>query len=82
LAGIEIEGDFLRDAVVDVATGRGVGVNGLDVDQCSVAEGQIRLHLTTPFTWKSRPLVVFRRTEPARRYTLYVNGAEVDHLAR
>ena len=77
LAGIEIEGDFLRDAVVDVATGRGVGVNGLDVGQCSVAEGQIRLHLTTPFTWKSRPLVVFRRTEPARRYTLYVNGAEV-----
>ena len=77
LAGIEIEGDFLRDAVVDVATGRGVGVNGLDVGQCSVAEGQIRLHLTTPFTWKDLPVVVFRQTAAARRYTLCVNDVEV-----
>jgi len=28
-------------------------VNGLDVDQCSVAEGQIRLHLTTPSPGKA-----------------------------
>ena len=40
-------------------------------------DGQIRLRLSTPFAWKRQPVVVFRKTEPSRRYQLYVNGAEV-----
>jgi hypothetical protein len=35
MAGIDIEEDFLRDGVVDVAAGAGVGVNGLNVKRCS-----------------------------------------------
>jgi hypothetical protein len=76
MAGIEIEEDYLHDAVVDVAAGRGIGVNGLDVGPCSVRDGEISLQLTTPFTWKRSPVVVFLRTEPSRRYALRVNGAE------
>ena len=41
MAGIEIEEDFFRDAIVDVAAGRGVGVNGLNVVRCTVHEGGI-----------------------------------------
>jgi hypothetical protein len=76
LAGIEIEEDYLRDAVVDVAAGRGVGVNGLDLTECAVADGQIRLKLASPFAWSRKPVVVFHRTEPARRYRVFLNGIE------
>jgi hypothetical protein len=76
MAGIEIDEDLLRDAVVDVAAGRGIGVNGLDVTRCTVGEGEIRLELETPFPWRRRPAVAFRRTEPARSYRLSVNGAD------
>ncbi len=43
LAGIEIEEDYLRDVVVDVAAGVAVGVNGIDVAECSVRGGEISL---------------------------------------
>jgi len=76
MAGIEIEEEYLRDAVVDVTAGRGVGVNGLNVSECSISGGQIRLRLSSPFTWKREAVVVFRRTEPARRYQLMVNGVD------
>jgi hypothetical protein len=36
MAGIEIEEVFLRHTIVDVAAGRGVGVNGLNLIRCAV----------------------------------------------
>ena len=76
MAGIEIEEAYLRDAVVDLTARRGIGVNGLNVTQCQVGDGQIRLRLSSPFAWKRSPVVVFRPTEPARRYQVFVNGTE------
>jgi hypothetical protein len=76
LAGIEIEEDFLRDAVVDVAAARGVGVNGIDVTRCAVEGDRIRLEMSSPFPWKRKPVVVFHRTEPSKTYRLNVNGVD------
>ncbi len=77
MAGIELEEDFLHDAVVDVASGRAVGVNGIDITQCDIAGGRIRLNMTSPFAWTRKPLVVFRGAEPARQYRIVVNGADL-----
>lgn len=74
LAGIEIEEDFLRDAIVDVAAARGVGVNGLDLSACAVEAGTIEFRLRSPFAWSRPPVVVFRNAAPAPSYRLVVNG--------
>ncbi|HTX53603.1 MAG TPA: hypothetical protein VMD08_09330 [Candidatus Baltobacteraceae bacterium] len=74
MAGIEIEEEYLRDAIVDVAAARGVGVNGLDLTECAVEEDQIRFRLCSPFRWRRRPVVVFRQATPERVYQLTVNG--------
>jgi hypothetical protein len=76
MAGIEIEQDFLQDAIVDVTAGRGVGVNGLNLTECNVRGREFNLRLSSPFLWKRAPLVVFRHTEPVRKYRIFVNGAE------
>jgi hypothetical protein len=77
MAGIEIDEDFLRDAVVDVAAGRSVGVNGLNLTQCTVRDGRIELKLFSPFVWHRQPTIVFHRAERNRRYRLIVNGADL-----
>lgn len=77
MAGIELEEEYLRDAVVDVASARGVGVNGTSITGCGVEGGAIRFTFTTPFDWARRPVVVFRRTLPAGTYRVIVNGTEV-----
>jgi hypothetical protein len=76
MAGIEIEEEFLRDAIVDVAAGRGVGVNGINLTECSIGDTVIRLQLSSPFDWQRSPVVTFRGAEPSRRYRVFVNGAE------
>ena len=76
MAGIEIEEDYLHDAIVDIAASRGVGVNGFDLTNCRVRGGGIRLQITNPFDWKRRPVVVFRHANASRRYRLEVNGAD------
>jgi hypothetical protein len=76
MAGVEIDEDYLRDAVVDVKAGRGVGVDGLNVTRCAVDGSRIRLEICTPFAWSRRPVVIFHRAEPTRRYQIFVNGAE------
>jgi hypothetical protein len=75
MAGVEIDQDFLHDAVVDVSSGRGVGVNGLNVTRCAIQDSQVRLEISTPFPWTRPPTVVFHRAEPARRYQIFCNGA-------
>ena len=60
MAGIELEEDFLHDAVVDVASRRAVGVNGIDIPECDIAGERIRLTMTSPFAWTRKPVVVFR----------------------
>ncbi len=77
MAGIEIDEDFLRDAIVDVAAGRGVGVNGLNLTQCTVRDGRIELTLSSPFAWQRNATVVFRHAEPDCRYRLFINGADL-----
>jgi hypothetical protein len=59
-----------------VAAGRGVGVNGLNLAECSINEERIRLSVSSPFKWKRPPVIVFRRADPSRRYQVYVNGAQ------
>jgi hypothetical protein len=77
MAGIEIEEEYLRDAVVDVAAGRGAGVNGLNLSGCAIEGDEIRLRLESPLRWRRPAVVVFRRAEPGRRYRVIGNGAEV-----
>jgi hypothetical protein len=77
MAGIEIDEDYLRDAVVDVAAGRAVGVDGLDVADCSVRGSEISLIFSSPFPWKRSPVFIFHRCEAARSYHVFANGAEV-----
>lgn len=77
MAGIELEEEFLRDGVVDVAAGVAVGVNGLNVTKCEVEGDVIRLEIDSPFSWPRPPVLVFHHVDPARGYRLFVNGAEV-----
>src|SRR5450432_727401 len=77
MAGIELEEDFLHDAVVDVPSGRAIGVNGIDITGCEIAGGRIRLTMTSPFAWNRKPVVVFRGAVAARQYRIVVNGADL-----
>jgi hypothetical protein len=77
MAGIEMEEDYLRDAVVDVASGAGVGVNGLDVTECRIFNGEIHLRISSPFRWRRQPVVIFHRCEPARSYRVFINGVDL-----
>jgi hypothetical protein len=77
MSGIEMESDFLRDAIVDIRASRCIGVNGLNVTACQVSIDQITLDLSSPFKWKQKPVVVFRGTEPGRHYAITVNGTTV-----
>ena len=81
IAGIELEEDFLHDAVVDVAAGHAVGVNGIDITECNIAGSQIRLALTSPFRWSRSPVVVFRAAVADRMYRIVVNGVDVGVVA-
>jgi len=81
LAGIEMEEEFLRDAIVDVAASRGVGVNGLNLTECRVAGDRITLELSSPFGWKRKPVVVCRGAAQDRRYALAVNGTAAGSFA-
>ncbi len=77
MAGVELEEDFLRDAVVDVATGAGVGVNGLNVTRCTVAGDTIELEIGSPFRWNREPVAIFHGAEANRVYRVIVNGADL-----
>ena len=77
MAGIELEEDFLHDAVVDVESGRAVGVNGIDISECVITDGRIRLTMNSPFAWARKPVVVFRGVTAAEQYRIVVNGEDV-----
>jgi hypothetical protein len=74
LAGVEMYEPTLHDATVDLAAGRAVGVNGLDVAECRVSDGEVRVKFDSPFAWNRDPIFVFHRGDPARKYTIYLNG--------
>lgn len=80
MAGIELEEDFLHDAVVDIASGRAVGVNGIDLTQCEIAGERIQLTLTSPFPWTRKPVVVFRGAN--RPYRILVNGVDLGEFGK
>lgn len=77
MAGIEFEEEFLRDGVVDVAAGRAIGVNGLNIAKCEIAADAIRLEIDSPFAWTRAPVLVFHHVDADRVYRLFVNGAEL-----
>jgi len=77
MAGIEIDGDYLKDAVFDVAAARGVGVNGLNLTGGEVSGGRIQFRLESPFPWRRDWMVAFRHTEPDRNYQVSVNDKEI-----
>lgn len=77
LAGIEMEEEFLRDGIIELAAGRAIGVNGLNLGDCSVGDGTIRFSLSSPFQWKRPPVLVFRPVTSDRRYQVHVNGKEI-----
>ncbi len=64
MAGVEIEQDFLGDAVFDVAAKRGAGVNGLNLTATDVQGERILFRLDSPFRWNRSPRVVFRHAIP------------------
>jgi hypothetical protein len=74
MAGIEFDDEYLGDAVVDVAASRGVGVNGLNITECTVRDGRINVTFSIPFTRPRQPVIVFHRAEPTRRYQFSING--------
>ncbi len=76
LAGIEMEEDYLRDAVVDVAESRAVGVNGLNVKTCDITRDRIVLQIESPFHWNRKPVVTFHHLAPVQQYQLLVNGID------
>ena len=47
-----------------------VGVNGVDVSECRVADGAVELTLTSPFPWKRKAVVTVRGAAPGRRFAL------------
>lgn len=74
MAGIEIDEELLHDAIVDVASGTAVGVNGLNVTRCEVADGKIAIEINSPFPWQREPVMTFQNVGPSARYALVVNG--------
>jgi len=74
MAGIEIDEEFLHDAIVDVASGTGVGVNGLNVTKCEVGDGKIVIEINSAFRWEREPVVTFRNVGPSASCALVVNG--------
>jgi len=81
MAGIELEEEFLHDVVVDVPSGRAVGVNGIDVKASRRLADGMELTYTSPFAWARQPVVVFHGGEPGRRYRVIVNGKELGVFA-
>jgi hypothetical protein len=77
MAGIEIDEELLRDAIVDVASGTGVGVNGLNVTKCKVGDGRIAMEIDSPFPWQREPVVTFQNIRPSASYALVVNGIRI-----
>lgn len=75
MAGIEIEEDFLRDVVIDVAAGRAIGVNGLNATGFTKKGARIDLEINTPFTWPRPPVAVFLHADPQTTYQIRLNGA-------
>jgi hypothetical protein len=77
MAGIEIDEELLHDGIVDVASGTGVGVNGLNVTRCEVGDGKIAIEINSPFQWQREPVMAFRNIRPSTSHALTVNGIAV-----
>ena len=74
MAGIELEEDFLRDAIIDLSAKVGIGVNGLDLTGLIANGDKIAFALVSPFAWSRPAVVTFKNAVADRRYTVTVNG--------
>src|SRR5206468_2831347 len=71
MAGIEIEEEVLRDGACDIASGRCVGVNGLNMRGLQMTA---ELQIDSPFRWSRRPTLIFYGAERKGQYKISVNG--------
>lgn len=77
MAGIEMEEEFIRDAVVDMTAVRGIGVNGINVTDCQIHGREIYLELNSPFQWKREPVIVFHHIPEEGNYRLHINNQDL-----
>jgi hypothetical protein len=77
MAGIEMEEEFLRDVVVDMKACRGIGVNGINVTNCQIHDGEIHLDLNSPFRWERKPMIVFHYIPEEGDYRLIINSQDL-----
>ena len=76
MAGIEMEEEFLRDVVVDMAACRGIGVNGLNVTNCKIDKENVYLDINSPFQWKRKPVIIFHNIDGGDSFRLIINGKD------
>jgi hypothetical protein len=75
MAGIELEHDYLRDAVCDLEAQRCVGVNGLNVTAFKMpASNTVELTVDSPFQWSREPVFVFHDVNRKTQYNVSLNG--------
>ena len=68
-----MEEDYLKDMVVDVASKRGVGVNGLNVKEVEAHDDQITVAIESPFPWPRNPVAIFHQVKDGV-YDISFNG--------
>ena len=82
MAGIELEEEYLRDAVCDIHANRCVGVNGLNVTKWEIAkDSRIAVQLESPYHWNRNPQIVFHGAEANREYRISVNGSQPQRVS-
>ncbi|MFH0757103.1 MAG: hypothetical protein V2B15_07445 [Bacteroidota bacterium] len=77
MAGIEMEEEFLHDLVVDFASCRGIGVNGINVTRCKIDKGIIYLDINSPFRWKRKPVIIFHNIHGEGGFRLIINNRDL-----
>lgn len=81
MAGIEVEEDYLRDAVCDLRARRCVGVNGLNVTKCEIAGTRIDMQMDSPYQWNRKPEIAFHGAQPTGQYKVSVNGSAIQRFS-
>ena len=78
MAGIEIEEDFLGDAVCDIPSQTMCWCQWLkhDSSPCNGEMVCIQLQMDSPYRWDRKPRIVFHGTAPKRSYRISINGSD------
>jgi hypothetical protein len=75
MAGIELEEGFLKDGLCDVKAARCVGVNGLNISNWTMSQGnKIELQIDSPYHWDRNPEIVFHNLGASPDFEVSING--------